>query len=62
MLEMSWKENLEKLVCPACRSRLELRAPAEAKAEELRCTGCARAYPVRDDIPILLVDQAKLEP
>jgi len=62
MLEMSWKENLDKLVCPACRSPLELRACADAKSEELRCTGCARVYPVRDEIPILLVDQAKLEP
>lgn len=62
MLEMSWKENLDKLVCPACRSRLELRASVDEKVEELRCTGCTRLYPVRDDIPILLVDQAKLEP
>jgi uncharacterized protein YbaR (Trm112 family) len=26
---------------------------------ELVCTGCGLAYPVRDDIPVLLVDQAR---
>jgi uncharacterized protein YbaR (Trm112 family) len=41
------------IVCPACRSRLE------PTAEELVCTGCGRAYPVRDDIPVLLVDEAR---
>ena len=57
---MGWKENLEKFVCPACRSRLEVVAAAEE--ESLRCTGCKRIYPVRDEIPILLVDAARLEP
>ena len=28
-------------------------------AEELVCTGCGLAYPVRDDIPVLLVDEAR---
>ena len=27
--------------------------------EELVCTGCGLAYPVRDDIPVLLVDEAR---
>lgn len=58
--KMSWKENLEKFVCPACRNRLEV--IASDSEESLRCTGCKRIYPVRDDIPILLVDEAKLEP
>ena len=44
---------LEIIVCPQCRSALE---PA---AEELVCTGCGLAYPVRDDIPVLLVDEAR---
>ena len=26
---------------------------------ELVCTGCGLAYPVRDDIPVLLVDEAR---
>ncbi|HET7195554.1 MAG TPA: Trm112 family protein [Nocardioides sp.] len=44
---------LEIIVCPACRATLE------PKAEELVCTGCGLAYPVRDDIPVLLVDEAR---
>ena len=44
---------LEIIVCPQCRSALE------PVAEELVCTGCGLAYPVRDDIPVLLVDEAR---
>ena len=46
---------LEILVCPACRHTLALRDNGAA----LQCSGCAKTYPVRDGIPILLVDQAK---
>ena len=46
---------LEILACPACRSALR----ADEAAEELVCTGCGLAYPVRDDIPVLLVDEAR---
>lgn len=49
---------LEILVCPACRSRLE---PDDAR-DELLCTGCDLAYPVHDDIPVLLVDRARHRP
>nr|WP_125038897.1 Trm112 family protein [Nocardioides sp. LS1] len=44
---------LEIIVCPACHATL---APTET---ELVCTGCGLAYPVRDDIPVLLVDEAR---
>ena len=44
------------LACPACHAPLRV----DEAAEELVCTGCRRAYPVRDDIPVLLVDQARL--
>jgi uncharacterized protein YbaR (Trm112 family) len=44
---------LEIIVCPACRSDLSL------EGAELVCTGCGLAYPVRDDIPVLLVDEAR---
>lgn len=46
---------LEIVVCPECHASLR---PDEA-AEELVCTGCGLAYPVRDDIPVLLVDEAR---
>lgn len=44
---------LEIIVCPDCRAGLE------PQGEELVCTGCGLAYPVRDDIPVLLVDEAR---
>ncbi len=46
---------LEILVCPACHAELRVDEPAQ----ELVCTGCGLAYPVRDDIPVLLVDEAR---
>lgn len=53
---MHWKDLLDRMVCPACHARLAL-APA---GDAIHCVGCRRIYPVRDDIPVLLVDQAKL--
>jgi len=48
---------LEIIVCPACRSDLDL-VDSGADAE-LVCQGCGLAYPVRDNIPVLLVDEAR---
>jgi hypothetical protein len=44
------------LVCPRCRGDLEHRAGAE---ESLVCHACRLVYPVRDGIPIMLIDEAK---
>jgi uncharacterized protein YbaR (Trm112 family) len=49
------QQLLELIVCPACRHALAV----DEQAEELVCTGCGLAYPVRDDIPVLLVDEAR---
>ena len=48
---------LEILACPACHAPLR----EDVAASELVCTNaeCALAYPVRDDIPVLLVDEAR---
>ena len=46
---------LEILACPACHASLRV----DDEAGELVCTGCGLAYPVRDDIPVLLVDEAR---
>lgn len=46
---------LEILVCPACKGPLENR-PA---ASELVCKACHLAYPVKDDIPVMLEDEAR---
>ena len=46
---------LDILVCPVCKANLEYR-----KAEsELVCKPCKLAFPIRDDIPIMLEDQAR---
>ena len=46
---------LDIVVCPDCRGALAV----DETAGELVCTGCGLAYPVRDDIPVLLVDEAR---
>jgi uncharacterized protein YbaR (Trm112 family) len=48
---------LEILACPECHAPLR----ADDEASELVCTNqaCALAYPVRDDIPVLLVEEAR---
>ncbi|MFF2045619.1 Trm112 family protein [Kitasatospora sp. NPDC048239] len=50
---------LEILVCPQCRAALTEGGTEEQP--ELLCTGesCGLAYPVRDGIPVLLVDEAR---
>ncbi|BFV59001.1 Trm112 family protein [Kitasatospora sp. CMC57] len=50
---------LEILVCPECHSALAEESKGEER--ELRCTGetCGLVYPVRDGIPVLLVDEAR---
>lgn len=50
---------LEIIVCPACRSTLRVEQAAFDGAGGLVCTGCGLTYPVRDDIPVLLVDEAR---
>jgi uncharacterized protein YbaR (Trm112 family) len=50
------KELLEILVCPACKQALEYRE----NPESLKCKQCYRVYAVKDDIPIMLVDEAKI--
>jgi uncharacterized protein YbaR (Trm112 family) len=51
------EQLLEILVCPACRGRVELIADGSG----LKCVECKRVYPIRDDIPVMLIDEAKIE-
>ncbi len=46
---------LQIIVCPKCRGEL---AYDEEKAE-LRCPDCRLVYRIEDDIPILLIDEAR---
>lgn len=45
---------LEILVCPKCKGELEYRR----EADELVCPACKLRYPIRDGIPIMLIDEA----
>jgi uncharacterized protein YbaR (Trm112 family) len=53
------RQLLDIIVCPACHGQLSPAPAPEAGQEELVCQGCGNAYPVRDDIPVLLVDEAR---
>jgi uncharacterized protein len=52
------QDLLDLVVCPACRQPLEVKVDPEA----LKCTACRRVYPVRDNIPVLLIDEATIDP
>ena len=47
------KDLLEILACPACKGDVE------KKDEKIVCTQCGRKYPIKDGIPIMLVDEAE---
>lgn len=53
------KELLDILACPKCKQPVE--AKKREGAEFLVCTAadCRLAYPVRDDIPVMLIDEAE---
>jgi len=46
---------LEILVCPVCKGSLDYRKTEQ----ELVCHPCRLAYPIRDDIPVMLEDEAR---
>jgi uncharacterized protein len=49
---------LEMLVCPVCKGKVLMKEDGTG----LKCVECKRVYPVRDDIPIMLKEQATIEP
>ncbi len=51
------KELLDILVCPICKVAVKL-TPGD---QGLKCEKCHRVYPIKDDIPVMLVDEAKIE-
>ena len=48
------KELLDILACPICKTDVRL------EGDKIICTECGRRYPIRDDIPIMLIDEAEL--
>ena len=49
------KELLEILVCPKCKGEIRL----NEKKDGLVCDACALLYEIKDDIPIMFIDEAK---
>ena len=51
------QELLEILVCPLCKEPVTL----TPNNQGLKCSKCKRVYPIKDDIPVMLIDEAKVE-
>lgn len=51
-------ELLEILACPNCKTKVDLVKDGTA----LKCAQCKRVYPIKDDIPVMLLDEATIEP
>lgn len=49
------KTLLEILACPVCKSSVEY----QKSSGELICKACRVAYPIRDEIPVMLIDEAR---
>ena len=49
------KELLEILACPKCKGELEY----DREGDKLTCNACRLKYSVKDDIPIMLIDEAE---
>jgi uncharacterized protein YbaR (Trm112 family) len=50
-------ELLAILACPVCKSEVVLIKDGTA----LKCQSCHRVYPIRDDIPVMLIDEATID-
>jgi len=50
-------ELLSILVCPECKTPVHLVKQETA----LKCERCHRVYPIKDDIPVMLIDEATVE-
>jgi len=46
------KELLEILACPECKADVEM------KDNRIVCKGCGRKYPIKNGIPVMLVEEA----
>lgn len=50
------KYALDILVCPVCKTKVELLADESG----LKCVSCRRVYPIRDEIPVMLPEEATI--
>ena len=51
------QELLDILVCPVCKLPVRLTPDAQG----LKCAQCRRVYPIKDDIPDMIIEDAKVE-
>jgi uncharacterized protein len=49
---------LEILACPQCKTDVKLTADGKG----LKCVKCHRVYPIKDEIPVMLIEEATIEP
>lgn len=49
------KELMEILACPQCKGAVSL----DESGKGIVCGACRLVYPVRDDIPVMLIDEAE---
>lgn len=50
------KDLLDILACPACKGDVKL------EGGKIICIKCGRRYPIKDDIPIMLIEEAEMPP
>jgi uncharacterized protein YbaR (Trm112 family) len=51
-------ELLKILACPLCKTEVKMTADGKG----LKCLRCFRVYRIEDDIPVMLIDEASIEP
>jgi uncharacterized protein len=51
------QELLDILVCPACRVPVKLTPDGQG----LKCSQCRRVYPIKDDIPDMIIEDATID-
>ncbi len=52
------RKLLDILACPFCKEDVKLTADEKG----LKCVKCHRVYPIKDGIPVMLIDEATIEP
>jgi hypothetical protein len=51
------QELLDILVCPSDKTPVKLTSDKHG----LKCPSCRRVYPIREDIPVMLIDEARID-
>jgi uncharacterized protein YbaR (Trm112 family) len=52
------QDLLDILVCPECKTPVTMTADGSG----LKCATCRRVYPIRDEIPVMLLEEATVAP